>query len=735
MLNKFLVLSFFILLPFPAFSSEFLNVFSGFAIALISGISLPVLFLSFFMRKTIALRWPFIILVSLCGLALLTFLQSKSLQSTQVSASLAVIYMLLVSLWPFYNNVRTKHETKVNIQSKQRVTPDALDNSLSSNPVYSTHALGFFYRRNTIIKLVTAILVITATLYLSLVWLYSHFGLANGWASTSIVYLIVNAICLFKLTDKAQQKFKLGLLGLYVSLMLFCLFTFLWLSDNTGQFGVVLTTLLSLLCSLIVGGWPLVAQIMVALKKEQKSIRNNKTQLSIDDIFQITHDPATNLPNAQQAHKYFELNSRRFPGHQFAAITFKPINFKQVNDVLGFHNSDILLLQMAYRIQIALIEDESLLRFDECSEPVRLVRLQSLQFMVICDLGQASHYAGSENKQESVKDQISRLCHRISSSVPEAMSFKSLSLNFELAFGVSITTATSFNVSETIAHATDALLLAEKSNRKVQYFDASSMRENERRLVDIERLRKDIINQNLYCFLQPQVHCKNGDLVGFELLLHWYKWLNEPLELTEFIELAEYSGELHTLVKHMFTQAISSIATLQRLHHHCTVSVKLSSKMLLEVDLIEFIIQQIVEQKITASYLVVELTEDVILSSSMKAKSTIDQLAAMGIKIAIADFSGSYEALRYLRKSSIDQIKINCKELIAGDEERADRMIVDALVNLCKGMKIPVIGSQMEKQVSLEIFRAMGGTIIQGNIIDAGVVPDEIEVWLKQQMG
>ena len=62
-------------------------------------------------------------------------------------------------------------------------------------------------------------------------------------------------------------------------------------------------------------------------------------------------------------------------------------------------------------------------------------------------------------------------------------------------------------------------------------------------------------------------------------------------------------------------------------------------------------------------------------------------------------------------------------------------MIVDALVNLCKGMKIPVIGSQMEKQVSLEIFRAMGGTIIQGNIIDAGVVPDEIEVWLKQQMG
>jgi hypothetical protein len=102
------------------------------------------------------------------------------------------------------------------------------------------------------------------------VWLYSHFGLANGWASTSIVYLIVNAICLFKFTDKAQQKFKLGLLGLYASLMLFCLFTFLWLSDNTGQFGVVLTTLLSLLCSLIVGGWPLVAQIMVALKKEQK---------------------------------------------------------------------------------------------------------------------------------------------------------------------------------------------------------------------------------------------------------------------------------------------------------------------------------------------------------------------------------------------------------------------------------------------------------------------------------
>ncbi|MGB0936350.1 MAG: EAL domain-containing protein [Colwellia sp.] len=737
MLNKLLIITSLCLLPFPALSSELLGVFTGFSIALILGVSLPILFLSFLMRKSIALRWPFILLVSFSGIALLSCLFYPNTFSPAISATVAVIYMLLLSLWPLYNNVRTTAVTEEKLSKKKSKKSNVESRNTPANADNSTQSLGLFYKRKTITRIATSVFFIAAFLYLVLVWLYPHFGLSNGWAATSLIYLVVNCVCLLKLTDKSKENksFKYGLVTLYLSLVLFCVMTFLWFEGGIDAVAVVITITLSILCSFVIGSWPLVANILLALQKDQKNIQEKVHQVSVDDMFQITHDPATNLPNAQQAYKYFELNSRQLPGHQFAAVTFKPINFKQVNSVLGFHHSDILLLQLAYRIQVALTQNDNLLRFDECSEPIRLVRLQSLQFMVICDLGNASHYEGSKNKQSSIEDQMQRLCKQISDAVPEAMSFKSLSLNFELAFGISITPTNGFNVSEVIAHATDALLVAETSDKKIQYFDANSIHDNERQLVFMERLRKDILDQNLYCFLQPQVDCINGDLVGFELLVHWYKWLNEPLELSEFIELAEYSGELHSLMKHMLRQAVSSIATLQRLHHHCKVSVKISSDILLETDLVDFIEQQIKEQKISSSYLVIELTEKVILSSSFKAKSIIDQLTALGVKIAIADFSGSYESLRYLRKTAVNQIKIDCKDLTAGDEERSNRMIVDALVNLSKGMKIPVIGSHMEKQVSLEIFKAMGGSVIQGKIIDAGVVPEELEIWLKKQMG
>ena len=704
MINKFLICIVLMLLSFPALSAEALYSFTEFTMAFILGLSLPILLLSALMQRTVPIRWGYIVAISLSALAMLaTFIYSAE-PSQAFIASMAVIYLTLVSLWPLNNDY-------------------AIANIKADTNVFVS------YQRKTIIKSSMVILLITSGLYLVMLWLFPHIGLDNGWLVSSLIILAVSLTYLLKLTTQsdAPNGFRLRLLVLWASLVLFCASLYLWLGFNVHHTYLVVMTAVSFLLSLVVGCWLMVVQILSALNKGNKEAGNQVSNISADDMFQITHDPATNLPNAQQAYKFFELNSRKLPGHQFAVITFKPINFNQVNSVLGYHNSDVLLLQLAYRIQMAVTNNESLLCFDVCPEPIRLVRLQSLQFMVICDLGHSSDVKTPEGI-------IGSLCEQIENAVPEAMSYKSFSLNFELAFGVSVTAATGFNVSEVIAHATDALLAAEKSQQKIKYFDVNSTHHNERQLVFMERLRQDILDQNLHCFLQPQVRCQDGDLVGFELLVHWYKWPDEPLELADFIELAEYSGELHSLGKQMITQAIKAIASLQSLNHNCTVSVKLSSKMLLETDLIEFIGHQLKEHNIIGNYLLIELTEDLILSSGMKTKSIIDQLRAMGIKIAIADFSGSYDSLRYLRKSSIDQIKINCKMLASGDEARADRVITDALVSLSKGMKIPVIGSHIEKQVSLEIFKVMGGTIVQGNIIDRGVVPEEIAIWFKKKM-
>lgn len=455
-----------------------------------------------------------------------------------------------------------------------------------------------------------------------------------------------------------------------------------------------------------------------------KSQRGEDYVISKDELFNYTHDLTTNLPTAQHALKQFEQELKATKHNRMAAVVFKPINFKQVNTVLGHHNSDILLLQLAYCLQKTLAEKQDLLSFDSNPEPVRLARLQGLDFLVVFDLSTAKHEA---------KHVIDDLCMQLANAVPDAMSFKSFSLNFELAFGVAISDEHGNSVHEIVAHATDALLKAESKEQTIQYFDNSAVLYTERQLALMERLRQDIVAEDLRWYLQPQVNVDDNSLVGFELKVHWYNNEQEPMELADFIDLAEHSGEVYNLTKQMFKQAFKALFTLHKMGVYQRVSVSLSSKNLLEPDLVDFIELQMKNFNISGKYLMIELNEQMMISACQRAKNTIDQLKSLDVSIAIFNFSGSYETLRYLRKMAIHQIKINCQQLGKVDSSNhADKAIINALITLTRSMKIPLIGTHIDKHEAVNQYIAMGGKLIQGDIINRGVVPDEIEIWLNR---
>lgn len=454
-----------------------------------------------------------------------------------------------------------------------------------------------------------------------------------------------------------------------------------------------------------------------------KSQQTQDYVISKDELFNYTHDLTTNLPTAQHALKQFDQELKSDKSNRLAAIVFKPINFRQVNTVLGHHNSDILLLQLAYCLQKTVADNQSLLSFDHNPEPVRLARLQGLDFLVVFDLSTSKHEA---------KQVIDDLCQHLAGAVPDAMSFKSFSLNFELAFGVAISDKHGRSVNEIVSHATDALLKGESKGQMIQYFDNSTVLYTEQQLALMECLRQAIVSESLRWYLQPQVNVDDNSLVGFELKVHWYNDDKEPLELPDFIDLAEHSGEVYRLTKQMFKQAFNALFTLHKAGVQQRVSVSLSSKNLLEPDLVDFIEQQMQRFNIAGKYLMIELNEQVMLSACQRAKNTIDQLKSLDITIAISNFSGSYESLRYVRKMAIHQVKINCAQLGDTASNSADKAIINALITLTRSMKIPLIGTHIDKHDTVRQYIAMGGELVQGDIISRGVVPDELEIWLKK---
>jgi len=456
---------------------------------------------------------------------------------------------------------------------------------------------------------------------------------------------------------------------------------------------------------------------------KNKPLSTQPQQKTVVDQFNYPKDIATNLPIAQQALQKFDQALKEANKPHFTAIVFKPLNFQQVNTVLGHHNSDVLLSQLAFCLQESTNKNPHLLNFYNGLETIKLARLQGLEFLVILDLSKSKH---------DIKSIIDVLCQQLAKAVPSAMSFKSFSLNFELAFGVAISGEHGNNSDEIISHATDALQKGISDDKKIQYFDNSSVLYTEQKLRLMERLRQDILSEDLRWYLQPQVNILDNSIIGFELKVNWYVNDEEPLELIEFIELAEHSGEVYLLTKQMFKQAFKALFTLHKLGLYPKVSVNISSKSLLETDLIEYIELQMKNFCIAGKYLMIELNEKVMLSACQRTKNTIDQLKSLDITIAIDNFSGSYESLRYLRKMAIHQVKINCEELGNGEDNRADKAIINALITLTRSMKLPLVGTNINKHEIANHYIAMGGQFAQGNIINRGVVPDEIEIWLKR---
>ncbi len=446
--------------------------------------------------------------------------------------------------------------------------------------------------------------------------------------------------------------------------------------------------------------------------------------ISKEELFSYTHDPATSLPTAQQAARAFELAIKSSTSQRHAAVVFKPINFQQVNSLLGYHNADLLLLQLAYSLQKKVESNGNLLSFALSPQPVRIARLQSLQFLVVYDL---------TNSRFNDKIILDELCQQLGDAVPDAMSFKSFSLNFELAFGIAISGENGNNFDEVVAHAGDALLEGLNSQQLVSYFDNNSILYTHSQLARMELLRQDIKDEKIICYLKPQVNINNYNIIGFQLKVHWYEeGRAKPLGLSEFCELAEHSGELYHLTKYMFKQAFSTLRILHNIGVYQLISVNLANESLFEVDLVDFIERQLEQHDIAGKYLMIELSEEIMLNASQRVKAMIDQLKSLDINISIVNFSGSYESLRYVRKMAIQQLKVNCHQLTNDSSNRVDKAITNALITLTRSMKIPLVGTNIDSNEASQAYIAMGGELIQGNIIHAGLVPDEIEIWLEK---
>ena len=668
-----LICSFFSL---PVFAASGTFSFIEFNIAFVLGLSLPVLLLTFVVKPSPAISKRYPILLTLALLSLLYSLAYMPQRNDYVALTFCALVLQLSFFWT--------------AQFTSQHRPASNTNSML------WQAIGY------------GVLLL---LFFTVLWL-GVVNPDNAWLSFCLLQVLFFSSQLFLFSQNTLQKISQRSLLLIAVNIAFAGAVYIWLNDQLSYDLLAALAVFTYLMVMVNGCW----QVASSLASSHSII---KEAIATTDA--IIFDPSTNLPSYSYAVRTFEYHVKHQTPARYAAIAFKPLNFQQVNAVLGHHNSDILLLQLAYCLQKSIEADSELLNFSNAESPVRVARLQGLHFLVVIDLAQSKH------NDEII---IEQLCQKLAQAVPGPMSFKSFSLFFKLVFGVAFVGQNSNNVSEVIACAEDALLQADKQQKQVSFFAQELATFNQQQLQKMEQLKQDISTGAINWRIQPQIKMASKQVLGFELLLTWQDREGEKLAFNEVMVIAEQSGDAYALCRKMVTQAFTFLQQLHRLGAKVEVAIKLSNSCLLEPDLVDYIEQQAKEFGVDCQYLLLEIQEEILLSASLEAKASIDQLKFLGVKIAIDEFSGSYEALRYLRKLAVSEIKINCQALAQAEAGSSDKAIINALINLTRKMDLPLIGTNIDSVVIEDMFLAMGGEYAQGKHYSSGVNFHELPFWL-----
>ena len=652
--------------------------FIEYNLAFILGLSLPVIIITFALKHKFINAWYYPAILTTSLLFLLTSINRTEDDFSNLAYMASASFIAFLSLLP-----RTIFlTTKKNIKSV-----------LTCN----------------------LIILLTTVILLMLTWFNINISQHILWASFTIIIMLVSFVRLTIINQlKKRDNFRFSFLWLLIIGLTVIIFVLpAW---QYSQMTTVILASITYVFAMINFSWLITFNIRDLIKDETTL----EVAPQLTELQNLAKDAVTDLPSQSKVISTL----RKLPQQEntdYAIVVFKPINFNKMNTTLGHQNTDLLLLQLAYSLKKQTENNNTLINFDSEKSPVRIARLPSLQFLVILKVTDIQH---------ETKLYIDELIQQLSASVPKAMSFKSISLNFELTFGVNLYQQNNININEEISFACDALMSAEQQQNKLVIYNHQKNHFSEENLLEMGKLHKAIEDNVLQWQLQPQINIHTKAVTALSLSAFWHKE-KQKLSLREFIDTAENSGEIFVLIKQMIKQACQLASKLSAQNIKVPISLDFASHLVIDDTVIQFISQQLVENKVNPKYLLIEVPEPVFLQEKDRSQRLIDQLKNLQIGIVIDNFSGNYDILKYLRKLSLSQVKIDCGLLSLQEERQSEKAIINALVNLTQIMHIPTVGTNINNAGSKEVFNDIGGSLAQGNIISPMININDIIPWLR----
>lgn len=433
------------------------------------------------------------------------------------------------------------------------------------------------------------------------------------------------------------------------------------------------------------------------------------------------YDPLTGLPNRRLFHDRLNhaLLKAKNNKHRVGIMFLDLDRFKSINDNLGHLYGDMLIKSVANRLLSLIHKDDT------------VARLGGDEFTIILN------EINDEHDAKRVADQIMEQFTQ-PFILGEHETFASTSI------GITLFPNDATSVENLIKNADAAMYQAKASGRNAYEFYSAQAHAVASRQHELEtELRKALQNSELEVYYQPQVKVSyqqqidqfTGEFVGAEALLRWHHPEHGTIYPEQFISIAEESGLITSLgewvLRTSFLQQLEwTAAGLPAMR----ISINLSSRQLRDPDFSDRVFKIINETGLDPSYLILELTENMILHNYEEVADVLLRFREKGIMISIDDFGTGHAPLTNIQTLPVDEIKIDKSFIHNITHDTQNAAIAEAVLDMAHKLNLRIVAEGVELEEQLIYLHNHNCKLMQGNYFSRAVSAEAFEKLLRSEI-
>ncbi|MDI4649861.1 putative bifunctional diguanylate cyclase/phosphodiesterase [Cohnella hashimotonis] len=416
------------------------------------------------------------------------------------------------------------------------------------------------------------------------------------------------------------------------------------------------------------------------------------------------HDPLTGLKNRIS----FQQDLERIIGKAGVRAGLLLIDldrFKVINDTLGHHAGDLILVQTAERLR----------RCVGARSP--LYRLGGDEFVVILTDAENSWCAAAAD--------------RILGQFREPFRWEEIEIIVTPSIGISIYPDNGCTSNDLLKYADAAMYLAKESGKNSFRFYNTELHAIMARKMKLEHeLRRAIERNQFKLHYQPKVELRTKRIIGMEALLRWEHPELGVVSPAEFIPVAEESGQIVAIGDWVLERACEQNKSWQdKGFPPLCVSVNVSVRQFQHREFLMSVRSVLQRTGLPAAYLELEITES-IMQNVKESTDVLRALRRMGISISIDDFGTGYSSLFIIPKLPVDTIKID-KSFIDDIDDRVQLSMLKTIIDLGLGLNLGVVAEGIESEHQRQVLVAHGCPVGQGYLYSRPVSPEAFEEMLS----